>query len=323
MIPLRLTATIAAIALNAAPGYAQTPIGAVPFASDRVPAEVRPLDDGRTIVLYREAFRGYMPAGASAVELRNADGSAVWERRPGLDVKEATTITVLDSVLSPGGQVVVSMVAARPGASTAHILAYYSLGGSRNIRLAVVPHACFRISPAAAEGIWCLGPHVEKHNSRRADFQILHHYSEDGRLLASIGERTAFAGVRPWDSQARMRSLGGSVIIWMPSRRELVTIGTDGIVASTVQVAEPPIIDQRTDYVLTPNGKLLSLAITHRPGSNLASWRRGLFVYDTETEAWRPTTITGLSLAVRLVGSAGGAVTFWDRERPRLLKIKP
>ncbi|MGH9219120.1 MAG: hypothetical protein ACRD1W_07450, partial [Vicinamibacterales bacterium] len=110
---------------------------------------------------------------------------------------------------------------------------------------------------------------------------------------------------------------------WMPNRRQLVTIGTDGTVTSVVHVPEPPIMDQRTDYVLTSNGTLLSLAVTHRPSSDLASWRRGLFVYNTDTAAWQSTTINGLSLAVRLVGSGDDAVTFWDRERPRLLKIRP
>ena len=323
MILLTLTAMMLAIALNVAAVAAQNPIGAVPLASERVPADVRSLDDGRTIVLYRDAFRGYLPAGASAIELRNADGSVAWERRPGLDVKDATSITVLDSALSPRGQVVVSMVAATPGASTAHLLAYYSLGADRNIRLSVVPHACFRISPAVAEGVWCLGPHVEKHNSRRTDFQFLHHYSEDGRLLSSIGERSALAGARPWDVRARVRALGNNVIVWMPNRRQLVTIRTDGAIVSAVHVAEPPIIDQRTDYILTNNGTLLSLAITDQPSSDLASWRRGLFVYNADTAAWQSTTIKGLSLAVRLVGSQGDAVTFWDRDRPRLLKIRP
>jgi hypothetical protein len=318
---LRVTAIIA-IALNAVPAAAQTLAGGAPLVSERAPAEVRSLDDGRIIVLYRDAFRGYAPAAASAVEVRDTDGAVAWTRRPGLDVKDATIITVLDAAISAQGQVVVSMVAARPGAGTAHLLAYYSLGPAQTIRLSVVPHACFRISPAADKGVWCLGPEVKKHNSRRSDFRILHHYSEDGVLLASIGERTAFAGARPWDGRARIRAREHDVMLWMPNRRQLVTIDISGTIVSAVPVAEPTIADPRTDYIVSSDGTLLSLAITDRPDPQLASWRRGLFVYDADAAAWQATTINGLSLAVRLVGSAGDVVTLWDREQQRLLNAR-
>lgn len=314
---LLLVATVGALAATASATIQQAEL---PLSSTRVPAEIRTLADGRAVVIYRDAFRGYAPAGASAVELRRTDGVVLFERRPGLDVPDATIVTILDVAVSGKGQNVVSMVAARPGAGTVHVLAYYSEDGS-TIRLVTAPVACFRIA-AADGGIWCLGPHVERHNARRTDFQFLHLFGEDGRLIRSIGERTTFPGApAPWDMKAQLAVSSDRVIVWMPGRRALVAFDFNGNVTDNTPVPVPPIADDpRTDFSLSPSGDLYVLGITQQPSEQIASWRRDLFSFSPRTLRWARTRIGDLSLAARLVGATtSDSVVLWDRQNARLV----
>ena len=289
----------------------------------RVPAEIRSLRDGRALVLYRDAFRGYTPAGASAVELRNADGTIAWQSRPGLDIPDATIMTLLDATLTDQGRVVLSLVAARPGLGTVHVLSFYPVAPGEAVRIVVVPVACFRIAAAIGDGVWCLGPDVAKHNQGNADFQFLHQFSEDGRLRRSIVERKSLSmSPRPWDGRVQITATRQGVAVWMAGRKELALFDYSGQLLQLTQVPEAPLVsDERTDFALDNEGSLFALGITDRPTEQLASWKRSLFEFVPSTATWRASSLAGLSLAVRLVGSANGDVTLWDRERPRLVRL--
>lgn len=303
----------------------QSAQGMLPLNPARVPAEIRTIPDGRAILLYRDAFRGYAPAGASAIELRDTTGAVAWDRHPGLDIPDATIVTLLDAAMTTAGQMVVSLVAARPGAGTVHLLAYYSINNRQATRLVVIPVACFRLTAAAEGGVWCLGPHVERHNQRRSDFQFVHQFTEDGRLSTSIGDRNAFPGSPPpWAGQSQLVVSQGRVVVWMANRRQIAIFGANGEVLTLANVPDASLVsNERNEIVLADDGSLRLLGITQRPSDHIASWRRSLLVWRPETNDWRATTLDGLSLAIRLVGSTADTVTLWDRDQPRLLRIKP
>ena len=322
-----LVTFLAIIGLTAEPRVqGQAESGILRLSTNALPAEVRALSDGRAVVLYRGAFRGYAPAGASDLELRAPDGTVQFQRRVGLDVPDATIITLLDATVSAGGQVVASMVAARPGVGTSHLLAYYSSSSASNaIRLVVTPVACFRLSAATDQGIWCLGPHVERHNSGNPDFQFLHHFSEDGRLLKSVGNRTAFPGAPgPWDNKSQVVATATTVVVWMAGREKLVSFDTNGQILKAAAIPSPPILDDpRTDFILGSDGRLFVLGVTERPTEQFASWRRDLFVFSDQTATWGRTRIQGLGLAIRLVGAFPDRLALWDRDQSQVVRVEP
>lgn len=315
-------ATVLVVLVAGAHPSGQANSGVMELSPTRVPAEIRVSSDGWAVLLYREPFRGYAPSGASGVEVRTPAGAVQFERRPGLDVPDATIVTLLDAALSRGGHVVVSMVTARPGAGTAHVLAYYSSDASV-VRLVRTEVACFRVIPAADEGVWCLGPHVARHNSGDTDFRFLHHFSEDGRLRRSVAHRTAFHGAPgPWDGRSQLTRTSDGLVVWMAARRELALFDTDGRVLARQAVPVPPVVaDPRTDFVLGSDGELYALGITQQPTAALASWRRDLFRFSPATSTWTAAGIGNLSLAVRLVGASDALVTLWDRPAARLLRV--
>lgn len=296
---------------------------ALPLNPTRVPAEVRTLGDGRALLIYRGAFRGYAPAGASAIEIRDRRGEVQFDRRPGLDLHEATIVTLLDATVSRRGQVVASMVVARPGAGTSHVLGYYPMAGKAAVRLVVAPFACFRVTTAVDDGVWCLGPHVERHNARSTDFRFLHHFSEDGTLVKSVAERAEFPGApAPWDSRAQFTVTADRLVVWMAGRGALVTFDADGRVVNHRSVPDAPIVkDPRTDFILGSTGDLYVLGITEQPSPSLESWRRDLFRLSAETSRWIPRGVGNLSLRTRLVGARGNDVTLWDRQNARLVTV--
>lgn len=304
------------------PGVVAQPSGELALPETRTPAIVRSLPDGSALLIYRGAFRGYSPAGASTIELRRPDGSVRFDRRVGLDVPRATIITLLDAALDQDDQIVASLVAVG-GGTTAHLLVYYALSTPASIRLVQTPVACFRLTPAPNGGVWCLGPHVERHNVGRTDFQFLHHFSNDGLLVSSIGDRSAFPGSpRPWEGSPQLAVTRDQLRIWMPGRNAVVAFDTTGRILESVDLPPPPVLeDRRTDYLLDRSGHLLVLGLTVRPPDETDVWPRELFAFSPGAHAWSKRTIEGLPYPVRLLAADSGTVTVWDRAGHRLVRL--
>lgn len=296
--------------------HGQQTLDVLPLSAARVPALVRPVEDGSVVLIYRDALRGYSPAGASEVELRQADGSVVFQRRVGLDVPGASIVTLLDATRSPADQIVVSLVAVGGGA-TSHLLVYYSTA-SEAVRIVRISVACMRLTPAPGGGVWCLGPDVDRHNTGNHDFEILHRYSEQGIVQGRIGHQTMFPGSpRPWERDSQVIADGEALVVWMAGRRQLVVLDQQGHVQSSIGVADLPVPDDpRTDYVLASDGRLLVLAMPSEAERLADQPRRALFELSRETGRWSRTRPSLLPLSVRLVASFGGGSHSGTAGRP-------
>jgi hypothetical protein len=280
--------------------------------------------NGHFILIHRGPTRHPGPADMSVVVL-DASGQEIFSRNPGFDIPDISLINIRDLALTKDDRLVVAMVvwarneqAPQQGAS---VLTIYKVASAELERIVRInPFACERLTTDEQNNIWCLGLDVEKRDNRQ-DYELVHEYSLDGRLLGQYFPRSLFPhgdhfGPQPAEPfrggpDGRPQLVGassGKVLALLPNVHELLEWDLEG--NTTVRTALPGSMPAEGTprhrwYTVSamPDGTVVAFlsVVDDQPGIT-----RGLFRFDRAAGSWELISTETSRLAqghVALIGT--------------------
>jgi hypothetical protein len=330
---MRITGLMAMFLVGALPLPVGTPAqAATPGDAERSvtlpPAHAHPAEvavvAGHVVVIQRGASR--IPAPAELrVAVLDRDGQELLGVTPGLDVPDATALSLRAATVGPGGLLVVNVVVRDASGRRGSVILAYDLQRKTLLRtFRTDPVACLELA-ATTGSIWCLGVDSDKMGPEpRRDFDLVYRYSLTGELQRHFVPRVGFAGepIAPTGrTEPQLVTDGSEFAAWLPASGALLRWDADGTDVRRLELFaragdEDPAGDE---LVMLRGGRIVGLVAASGDGTSTSPAPRRLAELGGDG---RFTPIEGVTLdagpSVSLVGSDDESVVLFDRRSATL-----
>jgi len=325
---MRITGVMAMFLVGALPLPAGTPAqAATPVDAGRSvtlpPAHTHPAEvavvAGHVVVIQRGASR--IPAPTELrVAVLDRDGQELLGVTPGVDVPDATALSLRAATVGPGGLLVVNVVVRDASGRRGSAILAYDLQRKKLLRtFRTDPVACLQIA-ATTDSIWCLGVDSDKMGPEpRRDFDLVYRFSLTGELQRHFAPCAGFAGepIAPTGrTEPQLVTDGSRFAAWLPASGALLRWDADGTDVRRLEVFaragdEDPAGDE---LVMLPGGRIVGLVAASGDGTAASPAPRRLVELGADG---RFTPLDGATPeagpAISLAGADGDAIVLFDR----------
>lgn len=295
-------------------------------AAHKSPAAVK-FSAGNIVVIHRAGTRRPRPTD-SHVAVLDRNGKERLVTTPGLDVEGTRVASVVDAIVTADDVLVVSAYVWNEDGKSASLLMSYNVAKQTLLRtVRTNPVACEALAAVGAN-IWCIGVDVEKFNSGDSDYNVLHEFDADGKLLRSrIRSSEIAAPAFKQKASAGPQIVAGDqgFVAWLPASEALFRLTNDGSLIRRAPLAPTPVDFVIGDALcLLPGGRLVAVRTTASKLEGSPLPRRGLFGIGDDGEI---TPLGGsaqeLPAGYLLAGTDGSRLVFYSALSRSVVWLSP